>query len=39
MYLAEGVYETRKGGIKGAQETLTAILAGFKALGRKTKPR
>ena len=26
-------------GIKGAQETLTAMLAGFKALRRKTKPR
>ena len=26
--------ETRKGGIKGAQETLAAIMAGFKALTR-----
>ena len=31
--------ETRKGGIKGAQETLTAMMAGFKVLRRKTKPR
>ena len=39
IYLGEGIYETRKGRIKGAQETLTAMLAGFKALRRKTKPR
>ena len=31
--------ETRKCGIKGAQETLVAMTNGFKALGQNTKPR